>query len=87
MAKVFIPFQLRKFTNGIPEVDVPATTLRELVDQLENLYPGMKDRLVKDDKLRPGLSAVVGYVATRQGLRQKLDPDVEVHFVPAVSGG
>ena len=87
MAKVFIPFQLRKFTNGVPEVDVSAATLRELVDELENLYPGIKDRLIKNDKLRPGLSAVVGYVATRQGLRQKLDPDVEVHFVPAVSGG
>ena len=84
MAKVFIPFQLRKFTNGTPEVDVPAATLRELIDELENLYPGIKDRLVKDDKLKPGLSAIVGYVATRQGLRQKLDPDVVVHFLSRI---
>ena len=42
---------------------------------------------VEEEKIKPGLSAVVGYVATRQGLRQKLEPDIEVHFVPAVSGG
>ena len=42
---------------------------------------------VEEGKIKSGLSAVVGYVATRQGLRQKLEPDVEVHFVPAVSGG
>ena len=47
----------------------------------------MKEKLVEGEKIKPGLAAVVGYVATRQGLRQKLEPDVEVHFVPAVSGG
>ena len=47
----------------------------------------MAEKLVEEEKIKPGLSAVVGYVATRQGLRQKLEPDIEVHFVPAVSGG
>ena len=57
------------------------------VDELDKKFPGMKEKLVEGEKIKPGLAAVVGYVATRQGLRQKLEPDVEVHFVPAVSGG
>ena len=87
MARVFIPFQLRKLAGGNSEVDVVAVTLGELIDELDKKFPGMKEKLIEGEKIRPGLAAVVGYVATRQGLRQKLEPDVEVHFVPAVSGG
>ena len=58
-----------------------------MIDELDKKFPGMKEKLVEGEKIKPGLAAVVGYVATRQGLRQKLEPDVEVHFVPAVSGG
>lgn len=87
MARVFIPFQLRKLAGGNSEVDVAAVTLGELIDELDKKFPGMKEKLIEGEKIRPGLAAVVGYVATRQGLRQKLEPDVEVHFVPAVSGG
>tara|TARA_Y100000590_G_C15688603_1_gene1002575 strand:+ start:1894 stop:2157 length:264 start_codon:yes stop_codon:yes gene_type:complete len=87
LARVFIPFQLRKLAGGNSEVDVTALTLGELIDELDKKFPGIKEKLVEGEKIKPGLSAVVGYVATRQGLRQKLEPDVEVHFVPAVSGG
>lgn len=87
MARVFIPFQLRKLAGGNSEIDITAITLGELIDELDKKFPGMKEKLVEGEKIKPGLAAVVGYVATRQGLRQKLEPDVEVHFVPAVSGG
>jgi len=87
LARVFIPFQLRKLAGGNSEVDITAITLGELIDELDKKFPGMKEKLVEGEKIKPGLAAVVGYVATRQGLRQKLEPDVEVHFVPAVSGG
>ena len=87
MARVFIPFQLRKLAGGNSEIDITAITLGELIDELDKKFPGMKENLVEGEKIKPGLAAVVGYVATRQGLRQKLEPDVEVHFVPAVSGG
>jgi|TARA_B100001750_G_scaffold168015_1_gene136470 molybdopterin converting factor small subunit len=87
LARVFIPFQLRKLAGGNSEIDITAVTLGELIDELDKKFPGMKEKLVEGEKIKPGLAAVVGYVATRQGLRQKLEPDVEVHFVPAVSGG
>lgn len=87
MARVFIPYNLRKYTDGESEVDMPGATLGKLIDNLEEAYPGISDHLLQDGRLKPGLAAVCGHAATRQGLLQKLEEDTEVHFVPAVSGG
>ena len=87
MANVFLPYALRKYANGAEQVNVSASTLGELIDKLESEYPGMKRHLVEEDALKPGLAAVVGHTATRRGLLQKLEGDVEVHFVTAISGG
>jgi len=88
MAKVFLPYALRKYAGGVEQVDMPADTLGELIEKLEAAYPGMKKHLIEDDALKPGLAAVVGHTATRRGLLQKLvSDDVEVHFVTAISGG
>ncbi len=87
MARVFLPFELRKMADGNAQLDVPGATLGEVVGNLEASFPGISKRLVEDGRLRPGLAAVVGHAATRQGLLQPLDSDTEVHFVPAVSGG
>ena len=87
MAKVFIPFSMRKLVEGQSQLDIPGATLRELVDNLEIQYPGTKERLVENEALKPGLSAIVGIQPTRQGLRTKLESDTEVHFLPAISGG
>ena len=34
-----------------------------------------------------GVSAIVEGEATVLGLRQQLEPDSEVHFLPAIAGG
>lgn len=87
MATVFVPYALRKYADGAEQVDMHADTLGELIDRLEDAYPGMKRHLVVDGALKPGLAAVVGHTATRRGLLQKLEDDVEVHFITAISGG
>jgi molybdopterin synthase sulfur carrier subunit len=75
----------------LAEVSVPGTTVREVIDALEISYPGVKDRLVQEDKgmtrLKPNLALVVDGVTSRQGLRHPLEETSEVHFVPALSGG
>ncbi len=87
MARVFVPFAMRKLVGGKPELEVPGATLRELIDNLEEMFPGTKERLVEDGALKPGLAAIVGQQPTREGLRAKLDDDTEVHFLPSISGG
>ena len=87
MATDFLPYALRKYADGAEQVEVAASTLGELIDNLEAAYPGTMHHLVVDGALKPGLAAIVGHLATRRGLLQKLDPDVEVHFITAISGG
>ena len=87
MARVFIPFNLRKHTGDVDQLDVPGATLGRVIDNLEERFPGIKEHLVEDGRLKPGVSAVCGHAATRRGLMQPLQEDTEVHFVPAISGG
>jgi len=87
VARVFVPYNMRKLAGGKTEVNVPGKTLRELIENLEARFPGMKELIVEDDRLKPGLAAIVGEQPTRQGLMTKLEPETEVHFLPAISGG
>ena len=87
MATVFLPYALRKYAGGAERVEISATTLGELIDNLDAAYPGTGHHLIEEGRLKPGLAAIVGHMATRRGLLQKLEPDTEVHFITAISGG
>ncbi len=87
MAKVWIPALLRGMTGGQSEIELPGETVRALIDALEARYPGIRERLMEDDRLRPNIAVVVDGVRSRQGLRQPVSEQSEVHFVPAISGG
>jgi molybdopterin synthase sulfur carrier subunit len=87
MPHVFIPPQMRSLTAGEEVVEVSGTNLGQVIKNLEQRFPGIKERLCQDEDLRPGLSvAVAGSVATL-GLLQRTAPDGEIHFLPAIGGG
>lgn len=87
MPLVFIPAQLRGLTGGISQVEVAAASVREVVDSLESRFPGMKERLCQGDELAPGLQLSIDHVMSSRGLRAKVGPASEVHFLPAFGGG
>lgn len=87
MVTVWIPSLLRSLTGGVTQIEIEAGSLRELIDRLDERHPGIKDRLVSDDRVKPNIAVVVNGVNSRGGLRQTLDNGSEVHFVPAMSGG
>ena len=87
MPRVFIPPLLRGLTGGVTEIAVEAANVRQAVDALEANFPGIRERLCKDDALKPGLAVTVDGNVSGLGLLQKLRPDSEVHFLPAISGG
>jgi molybdopterin synthase sulfur carrier subunit len=87
MASVFIPSLLRDLTGGITEMSVPGGTLREVIDALELTYPGMKQRICDDYRIRPNIAVVVDGLRSAQGLRTRVTEKSEIHFVPAISGG
>ena len=87
MATVYVPTMLLPLTGGVKQVAVTAATVRQVVNGLEELYPGIKERLVADNRLRPDLSVAVDGEIARMGLLERVGENSEVHFVPAISGG
>ena len=85
MARVLIPTNLLRFTGGRREVEAAGETLLEVIDSLEAGFPGIRDRLVEGDRLRPGLAAAVDNVLS--GLRDVVRSESEVVFLPALAGG
>jgi molybdopterin synthase sulfur carrier subunit len=74
-------------TRGVKEVEVEAANVRQIIDRLEELYPGIKDRLVEGGRIRPNLSVAIDGEVARLGLLEKVGKSSEVHFVPAIGGG
>ncbi len=87
MPKVSIPPLMQKLTNGTSVVLVEGKTIREVIDNLEKKYPGTKDRLCENNRIRPNIAVAVNSEIITVGLRKQVEPDNEVHFLPAVSGG
>jgi molybdopterin synthase sulfur carrier subunit len=87
MATVYIPSLLRNLTHGQQIVSIPGSTIGQVIDALEQSYPGIKDRLCNEQGLRPGIVVAVDTQITRLGLRQPVENSSEIHFLAAVSGG
>ncbi|MCS7222165.1 MAG: MoaD/ThiS family protein [Anaerolineae bacterium] len=87
MPVVWIPALLRELTGGQEQVVVPGETVRQVIESLEARFPGIRERLMEGDRLRPGLAVVVDDEVSRERLRHRLTETSEVHFVPAISGG
>ena len=90
MPLVHIPRALRDQTGNQVEMELPGQTVGELIDALEERYPGVKARLVSDETshgLRPGLAIWLNGHDLASGVRTRVDPDSTVYFVPAQAGG
>ncbi|PYV00914.1 MAG: hypothetical protein DMG10_19350 [Acidobacteria bacterium] len=59
MATVYIPSILMDLTGGERQVEVSGATVREIVDNLEIAHPGIKERFLEGDRLRPNISVAV----------------------------
>ena len=68
---------------------IPGSTVRQLVNNLEKEFPGIKENLYDEelDDLMPGLAVIVDGEASQLGLLERVNEDSEVHFLPAIGGG
>ena len=91
--EVRIPTILRSYTGGEKAVDGSGGTLSELIQDLENNHPGIKERLVEDkdgqDDLRRFVNVYVNDEDVRftGGLGTELSDGDQVVVLPAVAGG
>ena len=87
MAHVFIPTVLQSLTDGANEVILEGETVRDLIEGLERLFPGIQLRLETHGRLARGVAVAVDGIVSRLGLLEVVTKDSEVHFVPSISGG
>lgn len=87
MSTVFIPAQLRELTGGVTELELSGATVRQLLTQLEDRFPGISARLCTGDALSPSLAVSIDGSISSKGLQAKVEGAREVHFLPAIGGG
>jgi molybdopterin converting factor small subunit len=89
-ATVRIPTILRTFTSGAGEVPADGTTLREVLDDLEAGFPGIRDRILDETgALRRFVNVYVGDDDVRfiGGLDAEIADGARISIIPAVAGG
>ena len=86
---VRIPTPLRTLTGGKDEVPAAGKTLRELIDDLEKNYPGLKDRLCDDKGIRRFVNVYQNEEDVRflDGLDTAVKDGDSISVVPAIAGG
>jgi sulfur-carrier protein len=88
--KVLIPTPLQKFTRDQAAIECEGGTISELLNSLEQDFPGIKDRLCDDQgNLRRFINFYVNSEDIRflDGQNTALNAGDEVSIVPAVAGG
>lgn len=89
MATIHLPRSLvTLFTDPPPRhLQLPSTSLAGLVDDLDQRWPGMRDRLVEaGPRLREHINVYVDGERQRE-LAAPLGDGSVVHVIPAVAGG
>ena len=81
MIKVFLGSNLKKFTNGMEELEVEATSVKSLIAEMDRRYPGIADALESGFAL-----AIDGEVIANPGY-EKLADVSEVRFLSPLQGG
>jgi molybdopterin synthase sulfur carrier subunit len=87
VAVVWIPSLLQSLTDGADKVVVSGATVGEIIENLEARFPGVKDRLVQGEEIRPHIAVAIDGDVSPEGLEQDVQESSEIHFIPALSGG
>ncbi len=78
---------MQTMTDGQQTVEVEGSNVRQVVNNLDELYPGIKERLVANNKIKPNISVAVDGVVSSMGMLEKVQEASEVFFLPAIGGG
>lgn len=90
MVRVRVPTPLRKFTNGADEVNAQGNNVRSLVEDLDQKFPGIKERIYDESgKIRRFVNVYVNGDDIRflQNLETSLKEGDNISIVPAIAGG
>ncbi len=81
MARVVLGQNLRRFTDGVDELDIDAATIQQLLAQLSALYPKLAPLLER------GLAIAIDGTIYQGTVLAPIPPDAEVFLLPPIEGG
>ena len=87
MPTVVVPALLRKLTGGRERVAVSGASVRQVIDDLERQFPGIKAHLVEDGDLKSGVAVSIDGEMGIGGLIDPVKENSEIYFLPAIGGG
>jgi len=88
--KVRIPTPLRKLTNSEELVEVNASTVGEVIAELQSRFPGIQERLVDEKgEVRRFVNVYVNEEDIRflKNQQTPLKDGDEISIIPAIAGG
>jgi sulfur-carrier protein len=88
--KVKVPTMMLKLTGRESEISVKAKTVRDMVDQLDKKYPGVKGMMLSaDGKIHHHFLICINDEDVRflEGLDSVMGPDDRVEIVASIAGG
>ena len=80
---------MQAITGGHKTVRVAGASVRQVINNLETEYPGVRERLGDENgfDLLPGIAVIIDGETSQLGLLERVEEDSEVHFLPALGGG
>ena len=90
MAIVRIPTPLRRLTKEQDEVNSGASNVNELIQDLEDQFPGIKDKICEDDgSIRKFINIYINDEDIRflEGPETNIKEDDTISIIPAIAGG
>ena len=90
MPHVVFTRHLLRFFPALTEGEVPGTTVREVIAELDKRYPGFAGYIIDElGRLRRHVNLFVGEepICDRETLSDKLSPSDKVFILQALSGG
>lgn len=89
MSMVRVPPVLRDAVGGARELEAQGDTVSQLLDDLFQRHPELRDRVTQDGKLSRFVNVYVNDrdVRYRDGLETRLSPEDTVILLPAMAGG
>lgn len=90
MAKVKFTSALKRFFPDLKELEIPGSSVSEIIQKVDANYPGLADYLIEEDgKLRKHVNIFIqnDLVTDREKLSDSVNDKDEILIFQALSGG
>ena len=81
MARIVLVGNLTQLTDGVAELELPATSVKQLFEQLAERHPAIRPHLAD------GIAVAIDGQIYQDALFQPIAPDSEVFLLPQIAGG